>query len=174
MKKVIGITIAFLATAFTGIVVGMMLLGSGTVDWLNFGGSNAKKATDFQYPVQFEGFQGHEMSFQMKDTVISHKVTRMNAGGGETVFVYHYRIRYTGKEDALFRWKVLDRLLDKPVMVHLKSGMTGWKEFKVSSASPPEFYNGEAILFSSKDGVFSKSDSGPRPGPVPDRFGSNK
>lgn len=170
MKKVIGAIVALLASAAAGFAIIMMLSVNGIIDLPNlpFFGSeteNSMSRSDFRYPVQFQGFYEYEMSFHMgKDTVISHKVIRDDV---KKVYIYQYRIRYTGKEDALFRWKVLDRLLGEPVMVHLKSGMTGWKEFKVESEHPPAFYNGEAILFGSKDGVFSKVDSGPRPGPVP-------
>ena len=80
---------------------------------------------------------------------LAHDVKTSVRTDGKTVYTYTYQISFTGREDMLFQWTILDRVLSGryafPHIFKIQNGKT--YEFSLVTDEAPVDAPGEARLF---------------------------
>lgn len=101
-------------------------------------------ANSHPYPLNYELSGG--LSNGHDTASLEHKVTKETNKDGKIVYRYYYKVSYTGKEQILFMWTILDRVLSgRFAFPHIFPMETGKVyEFTLESDEAPIFISGHA------------------------------
>jgi hypothetical protein len=101
--------------------------------------------------------------------LIVSSVTEDKAGG----FLYYYRLEYTGVNDYLYSWSILNEVLGREMVIDLEPDSI--HEFRITHTSPPVLKSGETEFLRKekleddnlKTSVWIKNEGTLEPAPAP-------